>query len=272
MIPWSDPSPEAPSILLVDDDRHALLFLKSRLAFLGVRLDTAMDGVAALGVLATRQPDLILSDAVMPRMDGFEFCRKVKADPLLRAIPFALLTSLKQNIRERAQEAGADDYLSKQESDLIFRIRTRLLLALGLRRERQGPGWAIPRRASVLVVSSAHPIQTQLEIHLAKEGLAVRAVASAEEALARLQAEGADLLILDLEQDSEALEGLIDNLRVHPTLADLPILALASKEEESSLAILEHEVQDRLLKPLDGLEIRHRVKLLLQLAGASAKI
>jgi two-component system cell cycle response regulator len=266
-----EPNPNQPRILLVDDDRHARLFLKARLAFLGAQIDDAVDGLDALEALGRHLPDLILSDAVMPRMDGFEFCRKVRQDPALRQLPFCLLSSLKQNMRERSQEAGADDYLSKQENDLVFRIRTRLMMNLALRAFVPSLEQLRLNELSVLVITRSRAIQTQLATHLAKEGIALAWAETPQAGLDHLKSRGADLLILDLDQDEDALDVLIDNLRVHRTLSELPILALSSREEEPRLEARENEIQDRLSKPLDGQESRHRVKLLLRLAGAGPR-
>ena len=254
-------------ILLVDDDRHVRLFLKARLAFLGASLRFAVDGVEGLTALEEERPHLILSDAVMPRMDGFEYCRQVKARPGLATIPFVLLTSLSQNLRERALQAGADDYLSKAENDLMFRIRMRHLLNLGLRDLPKPTGAFHPTPPSILVVSRSRAAQTQLLIHLSKDAIKVTGVSSTAEVLEHLHDKGADALIIDLEHGADALALLLGNLASHPDFSRLPILALASKAEEPHLAALEGQIQDVLPKPLDGAEARHRARLLLRLAG-----
>ena len=260
------PQSSEPRILLVDDDRHVRVFLKARLAFLGAHLRMAVDGVEGLAALEEEHPHLILSDAVMPRMDGFEYCRQVKANHALDAIPFVLLTSLSQNLRERALQAGADDYLSKSENDLMFRIRMRHLLELGLRGLPKASG-GLRTPPSILVVSRSRAIQTQLLIHLSKDAIKVHGVSSTAEVLDHLQEKGADALIVDLEQGPDTLEILLGNLESHPLFAGLPILALASKAEEPHLAALELQIQDVLPKPLDGAESRHRAGLLLRLVG-----
>jgi len=262
-IPFNFPDPE-PRILLVDDDRHMRLFLKARLAFLGAGLTVAVDGVEGLAAMAGEQPHLILSDAVMPRMDGFEFCRRVKENPAWANIPFALITSLTQSLRERALQAGADDYLAKAENDLIFRIRTRYLLALGMRGLPQDSGLEIP--PTVLVVSRSRAVQTQLFTHLSKDGIQVTGISTTAEVQDQLRARGADALIIDLEQGPDTLEVLLGNLGNQPEFASLPILALASKAEEAHLAALELQITDVLGKPLDGPESRHRVGLLMKFA------
>ena len=257
--------PPEPTILLVDDDRHMRVFLKSRLAFLGAQLRMVLDGEEALQALAEYRPDLIISDAVMPRIDGFELCRQLKQDDGLASIPFLLLTSLSQNLRERALQVGVDDYLSKAESDLVFQIRMRLMLAIGIRERLPGLP-TTDRPSAVLVVSKSIAIQTQLLTHLSKDGIQVLGVSSPGEVLNHLRERGADALIIDLEQGPGALEILLGNLRNDPQFAALPIMVLATKAEDPLLAAVELDIQDRLLKPLDGQESRHRVKVLMRLA------
>jgi DNA-binding response OmpR family regulator len=109
-------------------------------------------------------------------------------------------------------------------------------------------------------------IQAQLHTNLSKDGLEVQSVASLAEVLPHLKAHGGDLVILDLDYPEGDLEEFIDTLRIHPVFGTVPVLALAAKEEDDRLALFEREVQDRLLKPLDGADSRHRVKLLLRLA------
>ena len=262
------PSPQAlePRILLVDDDRHIRVYLKKRLAFLGAYLQIVMDGMEALEALENGRPHLILSDAVMPRLDGFDLCRQVKLNPALDAIPFVLLTSLSQNLRERALQAGADDYLSKQENDLIFGIRMRFLLELGLRGLPKSPETWASAPGSILVVSKSRSVQAQLMTQLSKDAIKVLGVSSTAEVLEQLETKGADALFIDMEQGPDTLEMLLGNLENHPEFATLPILAMASKAEEEHLAALELRIQDILPKPLDGPQIRHRAKLLLRLA------
>lgn len=260
----ASPSPE-PVVLLVDDDRHMRLFLKSRLAFLGAQIHLVGDGEEALAFLAGQRPHFILSDAVMPRMDGFELCRQVKKNPAFARIPFMLITSLSQNLRDRSQQAGADDYLSKAESDLVFRIRMRLMLAIGAREQAQGHPSPFAPPPSVLVVAKAMAIQTQLRTHLAKDGIEVQSVSSPGEVLNHLREQPADALIIDLDQPPSALDILLANLSNDPAFSTIPIMALATKTEEPNLASVEDQIQDRLLKPLDGQETRHRLALLLRL-------
>jgi DNA-binding response OmpR family regulator len=118
-----------------------------------------------------------------------------------------------------------------------------------------------------MVVSASKVIHAQLETHLAKEGIIhLRSATSLEEALPMLQAAVPDAIALDLAFGQDEVLEWILQVRSWKGYADLPIAVLAAKAEEPALAVLELYIQDRLPKPLDGQESRHRVNLLLRIA------
>jgi DNA-binding response OmpR family regulator len=269
-IPWGDGSglPDTqnlkPSILFIDDDAYMRRLMTARLVHLGAAVEALSSAQEALTFLESHRPDLIISDAVMPAMDGFELCRVVKANPLLQSIPFMILTALRGDLRQRSAQAGADDYLSKLEHEVVFRLRARLALDLGVRLAAAGDD---PEAGgSLLVVSGSKVIHAQMETHLLKEGIQVRGAATLAEAMPLLQAAPPDAVALDLAfGDAEVLDW-IKAVRALEGCAALPIMVLAAKAEETGLAALEPSIQDRLPKPLDGQESRHRVNLLLRIA------
>ena len=115
------------SILIAEDSLTQSLRLQNTLEKNGFTVTAARDGRAALDALATLRPTLVISDIQMPEMDGYELCRRLKADPALRDIPLILLTSLSapQDII-RGLECGADNFVLKPYDDefLLARIRT----------------------------------------------------------------------------------------------------------------------------------------------------
>jgi two-component system, OmpR family, alkaline phosphatase synthesis response regulator PhoP len=123
-----------PTVLIVDDEQHIRLLIEQTLEELeddGVELLTAVDGEQALDVVANQAPDLVFLDVTMPKKDGFEVARAIKADPRMRATTVILLTARGQAVdREQGLAAGADQYLTKpfDPDDLLRRART----ALGL--------------------------------------------------------------------------------------------------------------------------------------------
>ena len=118
-------------ILAVDDSVLDLHLLEDQLTANGYRVTTARDGEEALAKVALEPPDLILLDVIMPKLDGFEVCRRVKADPRTILIPVVMVTSL-QATPERIKgiEAGADEFLTKpfNSQELLTRVRSLLKL------------------------------------------------------------------------------------------------------------------------------------------------
>ena len=123
-----------PTVLIVDDEQHIRLLIEQTLEELeddGVELLTAVDGQQALDVVANQPPDLVFLDVSMPKLDGFEVARTIKADPAMAGTTVILLTARGQAVdREQGLAAGADEYLTKpfDPDDLLRRARA----ALGL--------------------------------------------------------------------------------------------------------------------------------------------
>jgi len=115
--------------LVVDDVPANVHILQSRLAAHGYDIVTATDGEAALAAVRETQPDLILLDVMMPKMDGFEVCRRLRADPSLPFIPIIMVTA-KADPKDvvAGLEAGGDEYLTKpvDQPALVARVKSML--------------------------------------------------------------------------------------------------------------------------------------------------
>jgi DNA-binding response OmpR family regulator len=115
--------------LIADDNPQGAELLEAYLADSGYELRTASDGEQTLHQVAAWHPDLILLDIMMPRISGFEVCKRLRADPATRDVAVLMITALDQpSDVERAVEAGTDDFLSKpiNKSELLLRVHSLL--------------------------------------------------------------------------------------------------------------------------------------------------
>ncbi|MFA6004509.1 MAG: response regulator [Elusimicrobiota bacterium] len=125
----------AAKVLVIDDEEDYRLIARDVLSSEGLEVRLAGDGAAGLAVLPEFLPDVVLVDWMMPKMDGENFCRNLRADPRFRAIPVIMLT-----VRQTADEElealhfGVDDYITKpfKPEELLARVRA------VLRRARAG--------------------------------------------------------------------------------------------------------------------------------------
>jgi two-component system alkaline phosphatase synthesis response regulator PhoP len=120
-----------PKILVVDDNQQNLELLQVYLEDVDCQTIPACDGPEALEIIAKDPPDLVLLDVMMPKMSGFEVCRRIKNDPKTSDIPVIMVTALNEfGDIERAIDSGTDDFLSKpvNKLELLTRIKTMLKL------------------------------------------------------------------------------------------------------------------------------------------------
>jgi two-component system cell cycle response regulator len=213
-------------ILIVDDVPANIRLLEAKLIAEYYQVASVRDGQAALTRSVEWQPDLILLDVMMPGMDGYECCRRLKADERTLHIPVVMITALGEPVeRIRGLEAGADDFLTKpvEYETLIARVRSlarlkRLLdewrvrgetaRALGLSGDRRSE----PRveGAKALVVDDWQPGADTVQATLRREGIASSHARTIDEAMALTASNGFDLIVLSLSMAAE------DPLRLTP--------------------------------------------------------
>jgi DNA-binding response OmpR family regulator len=122
-------SPGAPKIVIADDNHQNVELLEAYLSEFDCEIRTAFDGEETLQVVDEFAPDLLLLDVMMPRLSGFEVCKKIRANPETRELLILMVTALNEAADfERGVQAGTDDFLTKpvNKIELLCRIRSLL--------------------------------------------------------------------------------------------------------------------------------------------------
>lgn len=122
------------SILIVDDEPHIVLSLEFLMRREGFEVASAADGEAGLAAVARHRPDLVILDVMMPKVNGFEVCQRLRADPALAGLKVLMLTAKGREVEvQKGLALGADAYLTKPFStrELVARVRALLGLAGG---------------------------------------------------------------------------------------------------------------------------------------------
>jgi two-component system cell cycle response regulator len=266
-------------ILVVDDIEANVRLLEAKLAAEYYDVSVAYDGHTALEKAAAELPDIVLLDVMMPGLDGFEVCRRLKADPITRHIPVVLVTALDgRRDRLAGLEAGADDFLTKPIDDvaLLARVRslTRLKLVIDELRQREasgrrmgvieGVGARLGATGGRIVVADDHERQAR-RIH---DELAVehRPVIEAEPDKAHLAVRArTDLLIVNAAAKSFDGLRLAAQVRSDEATRHVPILAIVEQGERARMVkALEIGVNDILTRPVDPEELSARVRTLIR--------
>jgi len=262
-------------ILVIDDLEANIRLLEARLSAEYYEVLSAKDGPSGIAMAAEEKPDIILLDVMMPDMDGFTVCRKLKEDNATRHIPVVLVTALDgRSDRVAGLEAGADDFLTKPIDDVMLfaRVRslTRLKAVMDELREREASGrrmGVIAGAASRLGGSGGRILvvddnPAQAERLVAELAVDHRPVHEADPEKALIAARGpVDLLIVNAA--AQGFDGLrlCAQIRSDEATRNLPVLAVVDFAERPRLIkALEIGVNDLLAQPVDPGELCARAK------------
>jgi two-component system, cell cycle response regulator len=265
-------------VLVVDDVPANIKLMEARLTAEYFDVVTAMSGPEALAVCERSQCDIVLLDVMMPEMDGFETCRRLKANPKTHHIPVIMVTALDQpSDRVRGLEAGADDFLTKPVSDLALLARVRSLVRLkmvtdelrmrALTSKEIGIQEPVPdalaeagRHGKILVVDDRRSSYERIAGALTSEH-GVDVETNPHEALFHAADGDYDLLIVSLALENFDGLRLCSQVRSLERTRNLPILIVAEAEDNARLLRgLEIGANDYLVRPIDRNEMFARVR------------
>ena len=264
-------------ILVVDDIPANLRLLEAKLLAEYYEVALASSGPEALAMAARWSPDVILLDVMMPGMDGYEVCRRLKADEATAHLPVVMVTALiDQAERVRGLEAGADDFLSKPVDDATMFARLRALLrvkqVLDAWRQRSETARQLgiepppePRAAiegaKALVLSASVGEAAQIAEALAADGVVVHQSTCSDEARQALLEGNFDLAVLCLPPEGGDVLRLASRLRAESGTRDLPVV-LAADASQRGLVLRGFDLgaNDHVLRPIDPNELRARAR------------
>ena len=265
-------------VLVVDDVDANVKLLEARLTAEYFEVRTARSGPEALHICARERADVVLLDVMMPGMDGFEVCRRLKAEPRTQHIPVIMVTALDQpSDRVKGLEAGADDFLTKPVDDiaLITRVknvaRLKMLTdemlmrasteeqmgvaaTLGIRLDQLGRG------GRILLVEDRDRSAERI-IEALKEEHEIERESDPSRALLQLPDGNFDLMIVSLSLEHADGLRLCSQVRSLDRTRHLPIMIIIEPGDDAKLLRgLDMGVNDYIVRPVDPNELLARVR------------
>ena len=264
-------------VLVVDDLPVNVKLLEAKLLAEYFDVITATSGAEALAKIETDSPDIVLLDVMMPGMDGFEVCERIKRNPISQHIPVVMVTALDQpSDRVKGIEAGADDFLTKPLNDIALFARVRSLVRLKMMtdelrmRDRTGQKLGIieedeivadlEKPRNILIVEDRKRLAIKMEEQLSKPHR-ITIATETQQAVDLAWENDYDLIIVSLVlRESDGLR-ICSSLRSNDLTRHTPILVLVEAGNlEPLVKALNIGVNDYLLRPIDTNELEARVR------------
>jgi len=266
-------------VLVVDDIAANVKLLEAKLAAEYFDVLSATNGPDGLKLAAEQKPDIILLDVMMPGMDGFEVCRRLKSSPATAHIPVVMVTALDQpSDRVQGLDAGADDFLTKPVNDIALFARVKSLVRLKMMtdelrmREATGQSLGVLDAAQMLRPSASdaggrillvedREVSARRTVDALAASHEVSQTADPIEGLMRARDGDFDLVILSLSLQNADGMRLCSQMKTMESTRHTPILALVEEGDTKRLIrALEIGVNDYLIRPIDKNELGARVK------------
>lgn len=267
-------------ILVVDDLLPNIKLLEAKLKNEFYRVSTAQSGQEALDKIQKEPPDVILLDVMMPDMDGFTTCKKIKANPISSDIPVVMVTAL-SDVEDRVHglNAGADDFLTKPINDLALFARIRSLVRLKNMtdelRLRDQTGEQISGITSsanaelnningskILLIDDDVSQAQQIKIKLQETGGEVSIISDPAEAVESTERIDYDLIMVSTQLTTDDGLHLCTHFRSQDHTRNIPLLIII-EENDTDLLVkgLDMGINDYLITPIDSNEVIARVKI-----------
>lgn len=264
-------------VLVVDDVEPNLKLLEARLTADYFEVVTATSGPDALEIVEQEQCDIVLLDVMMPGMDGFEVCRRIKRSPTAHHVPVVMVTALDQpEDRVRGLEAGADDFLTKPVSDVALVARVRSLARLKYATDELRMRAAASRHSAIedplaaavqvsgeggriLIVDDRASSHERIAAAL-KDRHVVEVEERPQESLFRLADAEFDVVLVSMGIDNFDALRLCSQIRALDRTRNLPILVISDPDDDSRLLRgFDLGVNDYVRRPVDRNELIARV-------------
>lgn len=265
-------------VLVVDDISTNVKLLEAKLSAEYFSVVTALNGPEALAICERGEADIVLLDVMMPGMDGFEVCRRLKAGPTTAHIPVVMVTALDQpSDRLKGLDAGADDFLTKPLDDTALFARVRSLVRLksvtdelrnrALASRRLGINDPLAAAAAesglngrILLIEDREAVVERLQTALSAFH-AVESEADANMALVRAAEGEFDAILVSLDLKGHDGLRLCSQLRSLERTRNVSVLLLGESEDRARiLRGLEIGAHDFLIRPIDRNELLARVR------------
>lgn len=266
-------------VLVVDDLLPNVKLLEAKLRSEYFDVVTALNGADALKCIKSDEPDIVLLDIMMPGMDGFEVCERIKSNPDTMHIPVVMITALSDSSdRVRGLESGADDFLTKPVNDTALFARVRSLTRLKMltdewrRREQtsdqlgvlagDGPMNLVETTGAKVLVLEDNPVDARKIVDaLGTDEADCEVAEDVSVAMAALRSNPFELVVMNLRLKADDALRFASLLRAQENTRHTPILVIAEEEDLNRLAKgLDLGINDYLMRPIDRQELLARAR------------